>query len=987
MSDLPGSLRLTSAFPFVGRGAELERLRTLMPKAEGEGRRVVLLSGEPGSGKSRLVREFAAEAAKDGVLVLYGACDAVVRTPYGPFVEALDQLARSADPSELRAALGTGGGELTRLLPDLPVRIGDLPPPVDADPDTERHRLHTAVTDLLTGVTRGRPALLVLEDGHWADAPTLLLLRHLTRAAGHARMLVLATFRDTEADVPEALSETLADLRRSDDVVRLRLEGLSGDEVAQFVRTAAGGDLGSELGELAEAIHGLTKGNAFLVCELWRAFVETGAVELAAGVIRLARPPAEIGTPESVREVVSQRLSRLSPVTTDLLELAATTGSEFGLDLIRSAAGLQEPELLAALDEAVRSGMLEELPSAGLAYRFTHELVRRALYDRLSGMRRAELHLRVAEALEDPAGGSGRAVADLAHHFAAAAPFGGAARGAQYNLLAARAASAALAYDEAATRLRTALELDLEGLPERADAFLELGYASHRGGSAGDALAAFRAAADIARDLGDAELLARAAIGFEEACWRPGMADQGAAELLESAAAVLGDQNSELRVGLLSGLARAQDFQGDHTRAAIVRTNAVAMARELDDRAGLATVLMRSYWSLGASSLEEILEMVTEARDLGDELGNTEIRAEAMAWRAPTFVALCDLASARQEVATLRETADQTAQPFMFHVAEHYGSALALCDGRLEDAEVMASRSHDWERLLTGRDASGVYGIQMFSLRREQGRLAELAPVIRILAGEKSRAGPWRPGLVALLTELGMEAEARRELAEIAAEGLDAYRATLWLTSLTYLTDACAALGDEVVAAMVYPELERHGGANVMIGHLVSCYGATDRYLGMLAATLGEAERAVEHFERALELNRRMEAATWLAHTAYEYGRFLLARARGDRERAGALLGEAATLAGRIGMPTLLGRIQALGTSAPGPGLPDGLSPREVQILGLVAQGLSNREIGTTLTISEHTAANHMRSILRKTGCANRTEAASYAHRHRLASV
>jgi DNA-binding CsgD family transcriptional regulator len=965
MPDLPGSLRPTSTFPFVGRAPELERLRTLMPRAEGEGRRVVLLGGEPGSGKSRLVREFAAEMARDGALVLYGACDAVVRTPYGPFVEALDQLARTAEPAALRAALGTGGGELTRLLPDLPARIGELPPPVAADPDTERHRLHTAVTDLLTGMTRDRPALLVLEDGHWADAPTLMLLRHLTRAAGHARVLVLATFRDTDADVPEALSETLADLRRSDDVVRLHLGGLSGNEVAEFVRSAAG----SERVELAQAIHDLTEGNPFLVCELWRTFVETGAVDVS---------------PESVREVVSQRLARLSPATTDLLELAAAAGSEFELDVVRRAAELGEPELIAALDEAVRSGMLEELSATALAYRFTHELVRRALYDRLSRMRRAELHLRVGDALEGPAERSGRALADLAYHFAAATPFDDSGRGAEYNLLAARAASAALAFDEAATRLRTALELGIGGLPEQANGYLELGYASHRGGKAVDALEAFKAAAGIARELADVQLLARAAIGFEEACWRPGMADQGAVELLEEAAEALGDGESELRVGLLAGLARALDFQGDHERGEIVRLSAVAMARHIHDRLGLATVLMRSYWSVGAGPLEEILEMVTEARDLGEELGNTEIRAEAMAWRTPAFVALCDLESARREVVALLETAEQTAQPFMLHVAGHYGSALALCDGNLAEAEQLALRSHEWSRLLTGRDPSGVYGIQMFSVRREQGRLAELAPVVRILAGEGGREGPWRPGLVALLAELGMEAEARRELAAVAAGGLGAYRETLWLTSLTYLADAAAALGDEATAALVYPELESLAGANVMIGHLVSCYGAADRYLGMLAATLGESERAEEHFENALALNRRMGAATWLAHTAYEYGRFLLAR---DRERASALLGEAASLAGRIGMPTLVARIQALGTAAPGAGLPDGLSPREAQILALVARGLSNREIGRELTISEHTAANHVRSILRKTRCANRTEAASYAHRHRLAAV
>ncbi|HEX3453019.1 MAG TPA: LuxR C-terminal-related transcriptional regulator, partial [Gaiellaceae bacterium] len=171
---------------------------------------------------------------------------------------------------------------------------------------------------------------------------------------------------------------------------------------------------------------------------------------------------------------------------------------------------------------------------------------------------------------------------------------------------------------------------------------------------------------------------------------------------------------------------------------------------------------------------------------------------------------------------------------------------------------------------------------------------------------------------------------------------------------------------------------------NVMIGHLVSCCGAADRYLGMLAATLGDHARAEVHFERALELNRGMGAGTWLAHTGYEYARSLLASGRRHRPHAEALLGESAALAERIGMPTLLGRIRALG-ALPTTVLPDGLSPREVQILGLVANGLSNREIGQTLRISEHTAANHVRSILRKTECANRTEAAAYAHRRGLA--
>jgi DNA-binding CsgD family transcriptional regulator/tetratricopeptide (TPR) repeat protein len=986
--DLPGSLRSTSTYPFVGRAAELERLRTLMPRAAADGRRVALIAGEPGVGKSRLVREFAAGAATDGALVLYGACDAAVRTPYGPFVEALDQLLRVTDAAELRAALG-GGGELIRLLPELPALVGELPEPVAADPDTERHRLHMAVADLLAAVSRSRPILLVIEDCHWADAPTLQLMRHLARAAWSARLLLLTTFRDTEADLPRELSETLADLRRDDDVIRMRLAGLSDAEVSDLVSRAAGAAAGPdpERGELATAIHDLTGGNAFLVCELWRALAETGVVEVAAGRVTLTAPLSRLGTPDSVREVVSQRLARLAPPTSELLELAAVAGPEFELEPIRRAAGLAEPELLVALEQAVGSGMIEELPSQRLACRFTHEIVRRALYDRLSRLRRAELHLRVGEALEDADADSARALADLAHHFGAAAQFGGAERAIDYNLRAARAASDALAFDDAAIRLRTAIGIGIAGEPERAAALLDLGFASHRSGKAMDALESFASVAEIGRETGSSRLLARAAIGYEEACWRPGLASADAVALLEEALAAVDEEDEELRIRLLAGLARALGFHGEADRGAIVRENAVALAREYGDRPGLAKVLVGSYWARGATPLEEILSMLTEARDLATELGDAEGYADAMAWRGATFVALGDLESARAEVGVLREMAERTAQPFMQHVAEHYGSAIALCDGNLAEAEERATRSNEWGRLLTGREASGTYGIQMFGIRREQGRLAELAPAVRILAGDPDRQGPWQPGLIAVLAELGMEREARHELSRLAADGIDGFRESLWLATLTYLTDACAALGDEQIAALLYPEFESFAGTNVMIGHLVACYGSADRYLGMLASTLGEAERAEAHFELALERNRAMGASTWLAHTAYEYGRFLRGRDGRARGRADALLAEASSLAEQLGLAALLGKVGALGAPAPVGALPGGLSPREAQILELVARGLSNREIGAELSISEHTAANHIRSILRKTDCANRTEATSFAHRHGLASA
>ena len=233
-----------------------------------------------------------------------------------------------------------------------------------------------------------------------------------------------------------------------------------------------------------------------------------------------------------------------------------------------------------------------------------------------------------------------------------------------------------------------------------------------------------------------------------------------------------------------------------------------------------------------------------------------------------------------------------------------------------------------------------------------------------------------------------MDDEARRELAQVRREGFDSLRASLWVASLTYLADACSLVGDELLAALVYDELAPLAGGNVVIGHGVACYGAADRYLGLLAATLGDHDRAIAHFERALQINRKMDAQTWVAHTLCAYGRTLRASGGRDRElRASELLSEALSLGAQIGMPVLVARVRALGAGPQIAGTaPDDLSWREIEVLRLVAVGRSNRQIGEELSISGHTVANHVRSILRKTGAANRTEAAGYAYRKSLVS-
>jgi DNA-binding CsgD family transcriptional regulator/tetratricopeptide (TPR) repeat protein len=980
-NHLPGSLRHAPTFAFAGRGRELDLLRTLLPQAEGEAGRAVLISGEPGAGKTRLARELAGGLAEEGVSVLYGACDTAVRVPYRPFLDALDQLVKQTPSEQLQEM---SAGELARLIPSASSHVsqGDLPS--SSDPDTERHRLHVAVADLLSVASREAPLLLVLEDIHWADVPTLLLLRHLTRTAGEARILVVATYRGVGEATASDLTETLTEVRRSDATMLVHLAALGVEEVAEFVSRNTGV---KPADELTSAIVDLTGGNAFLVTELWRELVDTESLSDEGGVLTLARPLGSLATPESVRAVVRHRLERLSPGATKLLETAAVAGSEFELATLRGAAELAEPELLDAVDAAESNGLISEIPSRGLTYRFSHELVRLAVIDRLSATRRAAIHLRVADALVT--GGStakeGSRLAALAHHYAAAVPFGDTELAVTYSLLAARAAAASLAYDEAAELLRTALALGISDPAQAAIAYLDLGKASHRAGRAHEAVEAFQRTAELARELEDAELLARAAIGLEESSWRPGLHDGASVSLLQEAALTLDVGDSELRTRVLGGLGRALGLLGEPEAAAQVSDESIAMARRRGDARGLAKTLAGA-WARSSSTREDVKTMLTEGLEISEQLGDHDLRTEILGWLVPTYAALCDHQMAHSCLELLFEAARAQRQPFHLHVAEHSAAALAVCDGDLELAEEAALRSYEWSRVLVGREAWGGYGIQMYNIRREQGRLAELAPVVRVVA--RGGDGAWRPGLTVVLAELGMVDEAKREL-DRALGDLDGERRSLWTASLVYLADTAALLDNVDAAQVLYGELSNYSGANIVVGYLVSCFGAADRQLGMLATVLGEWELADRHFADAAALNRKLGADTWLAHTLCEHGRMLLRRGGiPEREAAAAHLEEALGIAQRHGLVRVAARVRAAGLPS-GDSAPrqssDGLSGRERDVLRLVAQGMSNREIGSTLFISEHTTASHVRSILRKTDCANRTEAAAYAHRRGLA--
>jgi len=335
--------------------------------------------------------------------------------------------------------------------------------------------------------------------------------------------------------------------------------------------------------------------------------------------------------------------------------------------------------------------------------------------------------------------------------------------------------------------------------------------------------------------------------------------------------------------------------------------------------------------------------------------------------------------------------AQELQQPLYLCVATQFRAMRALLAGRFADSERLAQEALALGQSLQTENVAGIFGLQMFTLRREQGRLQEVAPVVKHAVQTSPSGAVWRPGLAMIYSELELTREARMEFEHLAADHFTTIpQDALWVACMVYLVEVCTFLGDARRAVALYQCLTPYEGYNIVVGPTAVSYGAATRYLGMLAATMSHWEDAQRHFEDALAMNARMGARPWLAHTQYQYATMLLARSQpGDREKAVSLLDEALITARELGMHALEQRLIARFEQRPAPaptalGLLDDLSPREVEVLRLLAAGKSNRDIADALCISLSTVASHVRHILTKTDCANRTEAAAYALRHGL---
>jgi DNA-binding CsgD family transcriptional regulator/tetratricopeptide (TPR) repeat protein len=951
----------------------------------------VLLAGSGGMGKTRLTQQLAMQAEKGGTHVLWGRCLEEAGAPaYWPWRQLIRSYLRSGADADPAQTFGSGLAEIAGIVPEVAEHFRLRPAaaaPV-GDSAESRFRLFDAIAAFWRRAAQRAPLLLIFEDLHWADATSLRLFSFLAAELEDSALLVVGTYRDTELSRHHPLFETLSDLARSSVCQRIELAGLSMRETEELM-VAASGSVSSA--NFVSALHARTEGHPLFLEETLRYMIDARAPQAFDAGSDKAQLLTRI--PTGVREVIGKRLNRLSVPAARYLATAACIGRNFDLQLlVQLHADKTEDELLEGLEEALNEHLIEVVPETQ-QFRFGHALIRETLYDEMLGLRRSRLHLRIGEMIEQQHGADNPAIwPQLAYHFSEAGPGIAAVKALVNAKRAAEHAAALLAFEEAARLYQLALQL-LErhfatDLAQRCAVLLSLTDVQTWFDAPESTAACYQRAAELARQTGMTAQFAKAAIGFSRSSTQAGQSGAAAVALLLEAIALHQGEDS-VRVELTSRLCVAYVYCDRADEAMEAHRRAVTLARRIGDMrslyVALASIAAAGYWP---ELLAQRVAAADEAWAISEDLDLPERAIDLL-----TFY-LCDLIRVG-DVGRLAHILDQGLRLterrrsyYWLSVCRHIEVLVSIGEGRFDDAEVAAVRGLEVGRKVEEDRAVGAYGMLMFCLRREQGRLREALPMVQQFVQDAPRTNQWRPGLALIYAELDMREQCRAEF-----DSLPWHRASLpptdgaTMTIVTFLAEACIYLGDVERAALLYGLLKGHAGANLLADSSGPCLGSTDRLLGCLATVVQRWEVAQHHFEAALAMDTKTGARVWLAHTRYAYAVMLHRRgAAGDAERSRGLLADSLADSTALRMQGLTPRIEALAATidAPPPSYPCGLTEREVGVLQLIAMGRNNREIAQVLGISPNTVANHVRSILEKTYTANRTEAAAFANREGL---
>jgi class 3 adenylate cyclase/DNA-binding SARP family transcriptional activator len=901
----------TTRTPLVGRDAELSELRAALREAVSGSGRLVMLAGEPGIGKTRLTEELAAEALRSRALVFVGRClEAEGAPPYAPFVEILESaLAQAPSPEAFRLAAGDAAPEIARLVPRLRRLFPDIGPALTLPPEQERRHLFNSIVDMTASTARTVPMVYVLEDLHWADEASLLLLDHLAGHVVELPLLIVGTYRDVELDMRPNLARTLDGLVRQRLVRQVHVARLEEPALAEMLGALAGQ-------EPPEAIVDLlfkeTDGNPFFIEEVFRHFAEEGRLLDSAGRFRSDAEIGQLDVPENVRLVVGRRLDRLSEETRQVLSTAAVVGRSFRYELLEAAAGLGGDRTLDAVDEAERSHLVVATPgrTGGEEFGFVHELVRQTLLIRLSAPRRRRLHVAVADAMERVLGRAAQGhAADLVHHLVEAGAAADPEKTLSYLLLAGHGAMAASAFEDGLRHFERALALATEaGDQERADLLSDLGRARRAVGDLDGALEAWGQAIQAYEVLGDTETRGRVC---HEAAWQLGwaarwgesieMAQRGL-QALEGSASV---RRAQL-LGLLAALLGAGGFESS-ARAAL--DEALALTTEIGDDYALGHVLSgQTCYQFCYLGHPAAATTGLQAAELLRATGDVVQAAMTLGWTVVSLVHAGRWEEAARVGEQLAPLADRMGHHAARVMATRAEGMLGFFEhGDLDELERFALRDLDLNQT-TGLGWGGMALTWLGLVEFLRGNW-EAAP-LRLREGVAQEPPGVLDGtgwafLFEQLAYAGDRGEARAILEEKrGALPQPGQPATWGVWQLLFsVIEGLVMLGDRDEAAAYYPQVQEALGTGSVLGNYQDGR-LLHRVAGIAAAAGSQWKEAEEHFETALGQADGLPHRLEQLQTRRFYGQMLLERDDpGDRDRAVALVTEAAAGYRSLGMP------------------------------------------------------------------------------------
>ena len=859
---------------FVGREEQLRLLQEALDASIAGDQGTVLISGEPGVGKTSLVGEFARRSHRSGTVVLYGRSDEELAVPYQPWVEAMTHLVAHLPERLLRSHVDRHGMQLARLVPELLDRIGgQLPPATDAE--TERYLMFQSVCSLLDSAAADTPLLVVLDDLHWSDGPTLALLRHISSTPKATPPLLVATYRDTDVGRSHPLVDAVATISRHPGTQRIVLDGLLDDDVAALMESRSGQVLTPEGRAFASALRQETNGNPFFTREILRNLAESG--ELVRGEGGRWTAPDSIDPeqlPDSVLDVVRQRVDRLGEDVHRTLTAASIIGRDFELDLLARVLDEPEEEVLDRLERAAAASVVQEVGGVGDRFTFTHALAQHTMQAELSSARRRRLHRRVAESMEELwSTDADQRVTELARHWIEAVAPVDVERALHAVCRAGDRALEALAPDEALSWYRQGLEL-LDDSPsanplQRSRLLVSLGTAEKQAGDPG-----YRAtlldAARLAREVGDTAALVEAALinnrGYHS---NSGETDHEKLEVLTAALDAVGEEDSVERALLLATLCAESNFHLGRTELEALFDEALTMARRLGDDRTISEVISRTRVAVYfLETIRERVSLLVESRRLADEVGDPVVcfhAAQALLWSG---AGRADMEVFDEQLDTMKAIASRTGQPILRWMTRYTEAMRAAISGDTDRSEQLANEAYKIALDSGQGDADIFYGAQILRITLMRGELANVVDLVAMAAAENTEFPVFRAVHAAASVQAGDLEGGRKLLEAELLRGFDGPHEMQWPTAMTLWTDATVRLSHVEAAAALYPLLVPFESLTGFTG--LTYDGPLGHYAGSLAVVLGELDAAEQHLRAALALeqssgDRYTESLTRLA--------------------------------------------------------------------------------------------------------------------------